>query len=76
MNNKLETILDKYFKDEKIKYYHVADAVQNDQYVKWDYFQHEREKILISIGSDNGETDVKIFWNSERLDGFLELIFY
>lgn len=76
MNNELENIIEKYFKDEKMKYYHVADSIQNEQYVKWSYYQHERNKILISLGSNDGESDVKIFLDSKKLQQFLELIFY
>lgn len=76
MNNALEDVLEKIFRDEKIKYYHPADSIFNDQYIRWDYLKHQRDSIVITIGSNDGETDIKVFTDSAKLGIFLELILY
>lgn len=74
--NELETILNKYFGDDDVRYFHPADRIANDQYLRWEYSQHERNKILISIGSNDGEVQVKIFTNPEELETFIKLVIY
>lgn len=74
--NELEDILEKYFGDDRVKYYIVADAISNDQYIRWSYFKNERKKILISLGSNEGEVEVKIFDNPEQLEQFIKLIIF
>lgn len=74
--NELEKVLEKYFGDDKVKYYITPDAISNDQYIRWSYFKHERQQILISMGSNDGDVDVKIFTNAEQLDMFIKLIIF
>lgn len=76
MSNELEQVLDKYFHDERILYFHPGDAIAADHYLRWEYFRNERRKILISIGSNDGEIQLKIFENSELLEQFIRLIIY
>ena len=72
--NELEKIIEKYFKDEKIKYFHPADSIFDDQYLRWEYHQHQRNKILMSIGSNDGEVRVRIFEDANRLEQFINLV--
>ena len=76
MNNPLEDVLDKYFRDAKVLYFHPADAIFDDQYLRWEYHQHERGKILISIGSNEGEVRVNIFTDPQDLENFIKLVIY
>jgi hypothetical protein len=76
MNNPLEDVLDKYFRDGKVLYFHPADAIFDDQYLRWEYHQHERSKILISVGSNDGEVRVNIFTDPKDLENFIKLVIY
>ena len=76
MNNPLENIIDKYFGDAKTLYFHPADAIFDDQYLRWGYHQHERGKILISVGSNEGEVRVKIFTDAQELEQFIKVTIY
>jgi hypothetical protein len=74
--NELEKILEKYFGDDRIKYYMTADVISNDQFIRWAYCKHERQRIVISIGSNDGEVEVKIFTDAEQLEQFIKLIIF
>jgi hypothetical protein len=74
MENELEKVIYKYFKDDKVKYYHPWDAIFDDQYLRWDYNQHKREEIIISIGSNDGEVRVKVFTDAVELETFIKII--
>lgn len=74
--NEIENVLHKYFGDERCKYYIVADAISNQQYLRWSYFKNERKRILISIGCDDGEVDVKIFEDAQEIEDFIKLIIF
>ena len=76
MNNPLENVIEKYFRDGKVLYFHPADAIFDDQYLRWEYHQHERGKILISIGSNEGEVRVNIFTDPQDLENFIKLVIY
>jgi hypothetical protein len=76
MNNPLEDVIEKYFRDEKTLNFHPADAIFDDQYLRWEYHQHERNKILISIGSNDGEVRVNIFTEADKLEQFIKLAIY
>ncbi len=76
MSNEIENIVEKYFKDEKTKYYHPQDSIFDDQYICWEYHQHKRNEILISIGSNDGEVRVKVFTDAKELEDFIKLIIY
>jgi hypothetical protein len=72
--NELETLLDKYFDDHNIHYYHPVDAIANDHYIRWEYYKHQRECILLSIGSNDGETPINIFRDAVGLEQIINLI--
>ncbi len=72
----LETILEKYFKDKKVLFYNPSDAIDENNYIRWEYFRGERSKILISLGSDDGEIKVKIFTKLEDLEEFIRMVIY
>lgn len=74
--NELEDVLHKYFSDSKVKYYTPADAIANEQYIRWSYFKNERKRILISIGSSDGEVDVKLFEDAKAISDFIKLIIF
>lgn len=74
--NDLEDVLYKYFRDEKILYYRTADAMANGQYIKWKYLQNQRQKIVMIVGSNEGEVEVKSFTESKELDSFIKLVIY
>jgi hypothetical protein len=74
MENELEKILDKYFKDEKTKYYHPWDSIFDEQFIRWSYHQHKRNEILIELGSNNGDVAVKVFTDANELEQFIKLI--
>jgi hypothetical protein len=76
MDNPLEIVINKYFRDGKILYFHPADAIFDDQYLRWEYHQHERGKILISVGSNDGEVRVNIFTEADKLEQFIKLAIY
>ena len=76
MNNPLEDVLYKYFKDGKIMYFHPADSIFDDQYLRWEYHQHERGKILISVGSNEGEVRLNIFTEADKLEQFIKLVIF
>ena len=76
MTNALEDVLDKYFRDCKVKYYHPADAIFDDQYLRWEYHQHKRNEILMSVGSNEGEVRVNIFTDPKDLENFIKLIIH
>lgn len=74
MENELEKVIYKYFKDDKVKYYHPWYAIFDDQYLRWEYHQHEKGKILITVGSNDGEVRVKVFTDATELEAFIKLI--
>jgi hypothetical protein len=74
VENELEKIIYKYFKDDKVKYYHPWDAIFDDQYLRWEYNQHKRDEIVISCGSDDGEVRVKVFTDAIELETFIKII--
>lgn len=74
--SELEEVLEKYFGGERIIYYTVADAISNGQFIRWSYFRGERQRIVISIGSNDGEVEVNIFTNAELLEQFIKLIIF
>lgn len=74
MTNELEKVLEKHFRDDKILYFIVPDAIASEQFIRWSYFKHERKRILITVGSNDGEVDLKIFEDAEKLDQFIKLI--
>lgn len=74
--NPLEDVIDKYFKEGKILYFHPADSIFDDQYLRWEYHKHERGKILISIGSNEGEVRVNIFTDPKDLENFIRLVIF
>jgi hypothetical protein len=76
MDNPLEIVINKYFRDGKVLYFHPADAIFDDQYLRWEYHQHERGKILISVGSNDGEVRVNIFTEADKLEQFIKLAIY
>jgi hypothetical protein len=76
MNNPLEDVLDRYFKEGKIMYFHPADSIFDDQYLRWEYHRHERGKILISAGSNDGEVRLKIFTDANELEQFIKLVIF
>jgi hypothetical protein len=76
MENELEKVIYKYFRDDKIKHYHPWDAIFDDQYLRWEYHQHEKGKILITIGSNEGEVPVKVFTDAVELETFIKLIIF
>ncbi len=76
MNNELEDVIEKYFKDRKPRYYHPADAINDDQYIRWEYFNGDRKQILISLGSNDGEVRVRVFANPKSLEDFIKLVIY
>lgn len=75
-DNELELVIEKYFKDEKVKSYMVWDAIQDDQYLRWEYHQGKRKEILMSIGSNDGEVRVKVFTDAKELETFIKSIIY
>lgn len=76
MNNPLEDVLDKYFRDAKVLYFHPADVIFDDQYLRWEYCKHERAKIVISVGSNDGEVRVNVFTDATALENFIKLAIY
>ena len=74
--NELETVLEKYFAESRVIYYMTGDAIFNNQYIMWSYCKGERNLITISLGSDNGEVDIMVFTDAEKLKQFIELIIY
>jgi hypothetical protein len=74
--NELEKVVEKYFRDENIRYYNPSDAMANNHFIRWTYFRGERNKILLTIGSDEGEVDVRIFTNPEDLEKIINLIIF
>ena len=76
MENELEQVIYKYFGDEKIKYYHPADSIFDDQFLRWEYHKHKRNEILITIGSNDGEVRVKVFTDAKELEDFIKLVIY
>lgn len=74
--NPLEDVLDKYFKEGKILYFHPADSIFDDQYLRWEYHRNERGKILISVGSNEGEVRVNIFTDPKDLENFIKLVIF
>lgn len=76
MENELEKVIYKYFRDEKTKNYKAWDAIDDNQYLRWEYHQHKRTEILITIGSNEGEVRVKVFTDANELAEFIKLVIY
>lgn len=76
MENELEKVISKYFDGRLPLYFHPADAIANDQYIRWEYFQNKRDAVLISIGSNDGEVQVRVFTDAVKLEQFIKLVIY
>jgi hypothetical protein len=62
------SVLDKYFAEERIKYFHSSDAHQNiegDTYLRYD---NNGDRIELWFGGDNGEVCLIVTKDAEKLD--------
>lgn len=73
---KIQKILHKHFGDDKILYYSPIDGLANGQYIKYSFYNFDVNKVVISIGDDEGEVDVNLFTNDIKLDQFINLILF
>ena len=76
----MEEILYKHFRDEKVLYFQSSDAFRTlagDTYLRYGYFQGNKENVLISIGSDQiDETPIKICTTPDELDNLIRAIVF
>jgi len=72
----MEEILYKYFGDKKTKFYHPSDSIADDNFIRWSYFNGERGRILLSIGSNEVETNIRIFDDPTQLEDIIKLILF
>jgi hypothetical protein len=70
----MEDLLYKYFRNDKIYYYNPSDAISNSHYIKYSFFKGQKDKVLITIGSNDGEVDVKIIDNKDDLDELIYIL--
>jgi hypothetical protein len=73
---KIQKILHKHFGDDKILYYSPTDGLANGQFIKYSFYNGDVNRVVISIGNDDGEVDVNLFTNDIKLDQFITLILF
>lgn len=77
---KIQEVIEKYFRDEKVKYFHSSDNYSNiveDPFLRYEYFSGHRDLILITIGGNNiDETPIKICRTAQQLENLIEAIIY
>jgi hypothetical protein len=72
----MKEILEKYFKDEKIKYFQSSDAhknIEGDTYLR---YESRVPKILLWFGGYNGEVCLKVTDNPTELENLIKSIIY
>lgn len=69
----MNEIIDKYFKDDKVKYYNTADLIQDGHYIRYEY---NGSRVIISVGSNEGEIPFKVCRTAEKLEETIKFIIY
>lgn len=72
-----EDVLYKYFRDERMKYFHSSDAhknIEGDTYLTYRKYGDGRTELY--LGGNNGEVCLCVTDNAEKLDSLINLILY
>ena len=70
----LRKVLDKYFRDDKeTAYFHPADLIADEHYLRYKWIAN---RVVISVGSNEGETTVKVCSEPEDLENIIKTILY
>lgn len=69
----MEDVIYKHFRDERNKYYNPADIISANHYVT---YRKDSGGVILSIGCDEGQVDVGIFWTADELNTAIERIVY
>ncbi len=70
----MNSIIEKYFKEERVVYFQPADIIVDGQYIT---YRKHRENIILAVGSNaGGEVDIGLFWAPEELEHCIKHIIY
>ena len=69
----MDDIIEKYFMDNKTIYFGIADVINANHHLS---YYRNRGAIILSIGSDEGEVDIGVFWKPEELEHCIKHIIY
>jgi len=67
----MRDVLYKYFKDDRCKYYHPSDAIADEHYITYEW---RGDKIVLSIGCNEGQVPVFVCKSSEELESKIKFI--
>ncbi len=70
---KLDEVIYKYFKDDRTRFYKAPDRIDQDNYMRYRY---EGDRVIITVGSNEGELDLFVIDNPELLDKILHMVIY
>jgi hypothetical protein len=74
MNNiDMEKVIYKRFGNERTTYFNMPDIIQNEHYLT---YRKHKEAIILTIGSNDGEVDIGLFWVAEELEKAIERMLY
>ena len=69
----LQGVIDKFFGDERTLHFNIADIIQCEHYLS---YRKESDGIVLTVGSDEGETDIAYIENPKNLTKAIELIIH
>lgn len=71
---KMSEVLSKYFGEERFKYYHPADLIADEHYLR--HKISTNGKVIIIVGCQNGEVPVGLFSEAEELEKCIKSLLY
>ena len=70
----MEEVIYKYFRDEPTMHYNTADLIQDEHYLRFE--KVGSEKVIISVGCNNGEVPLKVCKTAQELEEIIKNIIY
>lgn len=73
---RMEKVLQRYFVNAQHLTYSPIEGINDAHYLKWEYFNGDKGKVLISIGSNGQDVKVKVCNTAIDLEATIKTLLY
>ncbi len=73
--DRLKKVINKYFHEEKVRYYTAPDLIADDHYLRYEF---HGDRVILIVGCQNGEVPIKVLRGDDykEFENLIKMLLY